>query len=95
VTIKAEKYTRRPFDVEAIEVSEEKMQDIANWCMGDIQKTELGVPYIHVRVHHPMNGRQTMAFVGDMIVYSNKGYKVYTARSFEQSFMKVENPARK
>jgi hypothetical protein len=45
--------------------------------------------YIHVRVHNPKNPRQTKAFVGDWILYTERGYKVFTAKAFQANFNNV------
>lgn len=42
--------------------------------------------YVRVRVHNPKNVRQTKAFVGDWILYTERGYKVYTEKAFTNSF---------
>jgi len=42
--------------------------------------------YIHVRVHSPRTPRQTRAFVGDWLLYTDRGYKVYNNTAFEESF---------
>lgn len=46
--------------------------------------------YIHVRVVYPKTIRQTQAYVGDWILYTEQGYKVYTPGAFESSWTKVE-----
>lgn len=46
--------------------------------------------YIHVRVHNPQSARQTKAFVGDWLLYTDRGYKVYSPKAFEGSFDPAE-----
>ena len=95
------KYVRKPLFVDAVQVTEENFADIARWCFGevgnidespvdrsaDVQPTK---QYIHVRVHNPKNPRQTKAFVGDWILYTERGYKVYTTKAFQANFDLVE-----
>jgi hypothetical protein len=95
------KYVRKPLFVDAVQVTEQNFADIARWCFGeignidespvdrsaDIQPTK---QYIHVRVHNPKNPRQTKAFVGDWILYTERGYKVYTTKAFQANFDPVE-----
>jgi len=95
------KYVRKPLFVDAVQVTEQNFADIARWCFGeignidetpvdrsaDVQPTK---QYIHVRVHNPKNPRQTKAFVGDWILYTERGYKVYTTKAFQANFDPVE-----
>ncbi len=49
-------------------------------------KTRVPEKYIKVNVQRPLNDRQTMAFVGDWILYAGTGFKVYTPMAFQKSF---------
>jgi len=82
-------YVRKPLYVEAVQVTPENFNEIALWCQGDIQEiTERGrtFQFIAVRVTNPMNPRQGQARVGDWILTSERGYKVYTPKAFEKAF---------
>lgn len=96
-----EKYVRKPLFVDAVQVTEENFSEIARWCFGEIHNIDESTidpsadldpskQYIHVRVHNPKNPRQTKAFVGDWILYTERGYKVYTTKAFQANFDKVE-----
>jgi hypothetical protein len=91
------KYVRKPLFVEAVQVTEDNFMDIARWCFGEIgnideSPVDMSLPaqpdkqYIHVRVHNPKNSRQTKAFIGDWILYTERGYKVYTTKAFQANF---------
>lgn len=95
------KYVRKPLYVDAVQVTEENFVDIARWCFGEIsniddtprdmtEDVEPTKQYIYVRVHNPKNPRQTKAFVGDWILYTERGYKVYTTKAFQANFDLVE-----
>lgn len=99
-----QKYVRKPLYVDAVQVTEENFADIARWCFGEVgnideSTVDRSAPlqptkqYIHVRVHNPKNPRQTKAFVGDWILYTERGYKVYTTKAFQANFNKVEEAA--
>jgi hypothetical protein len=99
-----QRYVRKPLFVDAVQVTEDNFLDIARWCFGEIlnnddtpvaegQGVEPSKQYIHVRVHNPKNPRQTKAFVGDWILYTERGYKVYTTKAFLANFVKVETNA--
>lgn len=89
------RYIRKPLYVDVVRVTDTLFDEIASWCQGEVQEDEsTGKRYIHVRVHNPKNPRQTKAFVGDWILYTERGYKVYTNKAFLASFDEVdEDPA--
>jgi hypothetical protein len=104
MTIVTERYIRKPLYVDAVQVTEENMEEIAAWCQGDMRvlgaedwtmgdEAMVGSKYVHVRVHSPRSPRQTKAFAGDWILYTERGYKVYTTRAFEASFDPVTSGA--
>src|SRR4051794_12404919 len=87
-------YIRKPLYVAAVRVTVGNFNDISAWCQGEIQHDETpeggaGKQYIRVRVHNPKNPRQTKAFVGDWLLYTERGYKVYTNKAFHASFDEV------
>jgi len=89
MTLKTEKFARKPFYVDAVQITEGNMQDVAKWCQGKVESTDAGENFIKVRVHRPLNERQTKAFVNDWILFAGSGYKVYTPKAFNQSFARV------
>lgn len=100
--METKRYTRKSFDVDAIQVTAENIEEVARWCMGEVRfqerlpvdggTTPVNRPYIAVRVFHPKNPRQTQAFIGDWVLYAGTGYKVYTPKAFEQSFIPSPQP---
>ena len=86
--IEVNRYVRRPFYVDAIQVTKENMQEAATWCDGTIVSTAHD-QYIKVKVKRPTNHRQTTAMIGDWILVSEYGYKVFSQRNFEMKFSKV------
>jgi len=88
-------YVRRPFEVQAVLITEKNLQAVSDWCEGEVRETADGQQFIKVKVYRPMSSRQTRAFVGDWVLYSGKdgqkgAYKVYTQKAFEQSFVPKE-----
>lgn len=79
------RYNRKSFSVDAVQVTEENMEEVAKWCQGQIRE-ENSRKYIQVRVVRPLTERQTKAFAGDWILYAGTGYKVYTNKAFVGSF---------
>jgi hypothetical protein len=99
MAIDTQKFVRKPLYVDSVRISSTNFDEIAEWCQGEVeyepqegQGSTNGKKYIRVRVHNPKNPRQTKAFVGDWLLYTERGYKVYTNKAFHASFDKVENP---
>lgn len=99
MSITTAQYIRKPLHVAAVRITGSNFEEIAAWCQGEIQ-TEgadytpgkgVGTQFIRVRVHHPKNPRQTKAFVGDWLLYTERGYKVYTNRAFHEAFDPIES----
>jgi hypothetical protein len=84
MTVVTKTYTRKSFDVQAVEVTAENIKAVAAWCDGQVIGREK--PFIKVKTLNPMNDKQTKAYIGDYVLYSGKGYKVYTKKAFEGSF---------
>lgn len=98
-------YVRKPLYVEAVQVTPENFMGVADWCQALIGQKggEAGTEtrpaqgfevdptkhYIRIRVHNPQSKKQTMAFVGDWILYTEQGYKIYTDRAFQANFDEV------
>lgn len=104
MTVSTVKYVRKPLYVDAVRVTKDNFEDVLEWCQGDLGGPD-GVEvsddtpidtdkhYIRVRVHNPQTPRQTKAFVGDWILYTARGYKIYTEKAFVENFDKVKEPA--
>jgi len=88
MSIVTETYTRKPFEIEAIRVTDENMDDVAQWCGGEILTTSAGKRYIKVDVARPLNEKQTKAFSGDWALKVKTSFKVYTNKAFVHCFDK-------
>jgi hypothetical protein len=88
------KYVRKPFDVNAVKVTADNFEEVAQWCGGEIEESEgfegRGVQrFIRVPVKRPLSDRQTCAYVGDWVLSALRGpagFKVYTPKAFNSSF---------
>jgi len=94
MSVATTQYIRKPLYVDAVRITGSNFEEIAAWCQGEILQDEVpgkgtGKKYIRVRVHNPKNPRQTKAFVGDWLLYTERGYKVYTNKAFHASFDEV------
>lgn len=91
------KFIRKPFTIDAVQLTEENLEQVADWCNGEIRTavvdetdTEMKTArYIKVRVSRPLNDRQTKAFINDWVLFANKGFKIYTPTAFEENFEQV------
>lgn len=86
MTLVTQRYVRKPLYVDAVQVTEENMEEIARWSQGDVRLEVDGRKYVHVLVNAPRSLRQTKAFAGDWLLHTERGYKIYTSLSFEASF---------
>lgn len=83
------KYVRKPFYIDAVQVTAANISDVAAWADGEVRTDNNKAKYVKVRVHRPLNDRQTKAFVGDWVLFAGTGYKVYTPKAFANSFEPV------
>lgn len=91
MAIQTQQFVRKPIYVDAVRVTKGNFQEVAEWCGGEIQTDRnTKKQFIRVRVNHPKVPRQTMAFVGDWVLYTETGYKIYTKNAFRSSFDEVE-----
>lgn len=84
-------YRRKTFLVEAIQVTEENLDAVANWTKGRVlataaTDTDPARFFVKVPVKRPMNQRQERAYVGDWVLKARSGFKVYTQKAFEGCF---------
>lgn len=84
-------YVRKPFEVEAVEVTDANIEQVAEWCQGTLQIEENGRQFIKVRVARALNERQTKAYAGDWVLYAGTGFKVYTPKAFKKTFVLKES----
>lgn len=92
--MKTSKFTRKPFEVEAVQVTADNFEEVANWCQGEVVTNSALDKHIKVRVLRVLNERQTQAFVGDWVLYAGTGYKVYTNKAFRNSFDPLDGVAK-
>lgn len=87
--LEIEEFTRKSFPVQAVEVTEENLHQVAQWCKGKV-KTFHGETYIHVPVKMPNNPHKPpnpfKAYVGYRVLKSETGFRVYSPQAFEAAF---------
>ena len=95
--MKITKFARKSFQVEGVQVTAENINEVAEWCGGDIRyrrgnKTPEDM-YIYVNVVRPLNERQKRAYLGNWVLKSDRGWKVFTENAFNESFVEVPEGA--
>lgn len=83
------KYSRKPFDVDAVQVSPENMDLVASWTGGAVKSDDGGIKYINIDVHRAASDRQMMAYEGDWVLFAGQGFKIYTNAAFKKSFVQT------
>lgn len=83
------KFVRSPLEIDAVQVTEENMEEVAKWCDGVIKTASDGKTYIKVKTARPLHEAHTRAYPNHWVCVSKMGYKVYTNRSFERNFNEV------
>ncbi len=100
MTIETNRYNRVPFPVDAVQVTEDNLEEIASWAEGQVKTANRTVrdedgkatgkkekaSYIAIETHRPLNERQKRAFIGDWVLKSESGFKIYTAKAFDACF---------
>jgi hypothetical protein len=84
--VQTTRYVRKPFYIDAVQVTDANINDVAKWCGGEVRTADNST-FVKVRVHRPLNERQTQAFPGDWVLYAGTGFKVYTPKAFNKSFV--------
>ncbi len=88
--VTTEKYQRKPFEVDAVRVTQGNLQELAEWCGGVVREAD-GLLYIKVNVSYPQSERQTRAFPGDWLLKSGSQFKVFLDKAFKAQFVKINS----
>lgn len=89
-------FTRKPFHVQAVRVTADNMDEVAKWCGGKVidranpKNKSQEQYYVKVNVVRPITEKQTMAFVGNYVLKTGHGFKVYTKVGLDKTFEEVD-----
>lgn len=86
-TLDIKRYTHIPLYVNAVQVTADNMETVAEWCGGTIQTDDQKKLFIKVAAIRPLRDRQTQAYVGDWVLRTDVGLKTYTDKAFERGFV--------
>lgn len=84
------RYARKPLIVDAVQVTEENMLEVAKWCKGKVYADKNNQMVIEVKVLHPLSSNQNTAAPGDWVLKSNQGFKIYADSAFKKGFEAIE-----
>lgn len=90
-------FERRPFAVQAAEISYDNIDDVAKWCKGEVDFEitrvmggEVKLPIIKLAGEKEDKGKTLVARLGYYVVKSKNRFLVYKAPQFNASFQQVQ-----
>jgi len=83
------RYVRRPKEVTAVQVTQDNIIDVAQWCGGTIHKDSIETKkYIELPgIERRRVERLGRAYVGDWVTLRKNSYLSYSPQSFRTLFM--------
>jgi hypothetical protein len=96
--VKTKRFMKKPLYVEAVRITRRNFNDVAKWSNGRIQTDSAdhpqtpGARYIKIDAHNPISTRQTKAYLGDWVLKTDRGFKIYSDKAFGESFDESEYP---
>lgn len=94
--ITTDQYIKKPLYVEAVRITRRNFGEVVTWCNGRVQterpdhRENPSKRYIKLQTHNPNSARQTKAYLGDWILKTDRGFKVYPHKAFLESFDEVK-----
>jgi hypothetical protein len=83
-------YQRKPLIVEAVQVTNDNIYDVAKWCDGDVRTQHAsGKKFIQVNVVNPKEPKMMRATVGSWVLKSDQGFKIFSEPAFRKSWEPV------
>ena len=85
-----QRFMHVPLYVDGVQVTAETMAEIAKWCGGVISERKVQgrtEEFIKVQVNNPPSIRQTQAHVGDWVLKTKTGFKIYFERAMTKTFV--------
>lgn len=85
-------FSRKTFEVKAVQVNEKNIKEVAEWCGGTLAKKldDGGDIYVSVPVKQPSNHKKTYpsrAYLNYWVLQSGTGFRVYSPTGFEVAFI--------
>lgn len=91
--MKFEKFTRRPYDVNAVQVTPENANEVADWCGGTVvlgdykhSKFMIKLPIVKVPGNGVNKGKLVDARIGSWIIEYKGNFRVYREKQIHEDF---------
>lgn len=92
-------YTRKPFPVSAVQVTLQNIEEVAEWCKGEIEYrdtkmmgTVTPLPVIKLKGQGDNRGKDFEAALGCWVVELKGSFRSYKPAQFEASFDELHPP---
>jgi len=90
MALPVKKFVHVPLFVDAVQVTRDNMDEVAQWCEGVVNKDDKNSMFIRVVAIRPAHDRQTRAYPRDWVLKTKSGFKVYRPDPFKRDFDEVE-----
>lgn len=91
--MKFEKFTRRPYDVNAVQVTPDNAEEVAKWCGGTVvlgdykhSRFTIQLPIVKVPGNGVNKGKQVDARIGSWIIEYKGNFRVYREKQIHEDF---------
>lgn len=92
-------FTRKPFAVNAVQVTLQNIQEVAEWCNGTIEyrqtkmmNTTIDLPFIVLKGLSNTRGQDPEAAFGHWVVELKGKFRTYKPQQFDSTFEEVVSP---
>lgn len=96
--MKIERFIRRPYDVNVVQVTPENANEIAEWCGGTVVQGDykhnqftIKLPVVKVPGNGPNKDRTIDARIGWFVVEFNGLFRVYREKQLREDFLKPDS----
>lgn len=93
--MKIEEFIRRPFDVNAVQVTPQNAAEVAEWCGGKVAKStyklagfDTQLDCVKVPGNGPNKGKMVEARIGSYVVEHEGNFRVFRKQQFHDTFIK-------
>lgn len=99
--LELKEYDRRPFTVQAVEVTLTNIEQVAAWCKGTLStvqtklqgmNTHIDLPVIHLQGQGRDKDRVFTAMIGCFVVDHRGSFRMYKPAQFREMFVEKKPP---
>lgn len=89
--LQTETWARNSFNAECVQITEENIQSVANWCGGEIGFTSRSKPYVRFEAIPRVVKTKVNAHIGDWVIFVDGVFKHYRHLPFLRAFSKPKD----